>query len=207
MHLLRLVLVAFALSCLPRPVFADATADSVAPFAMDKHYSADVSVATKEGMNIQSKTYVDGDKMRSDVNMGGMAMSIIVRKDTKKIYQVMDAQKMIMEMAYNPNKFPGNSAASFGPEGKFTPVGPDTVDGIACTKYIVTSDKTKQVFYFWLDTARQIPVQMAAVSGSFVVKWKNFAAGPQNPALFEPPTGYQVMQMPSMPGMPGAPTQ
>ena len=66
---------------------------------MDKHYSADLSIAVKDGPSVESKTYVDGDKMRSDVAMNGMAMEIIVRKDTKKIYQIMVAQKMAMEMA------------------------------------------------------------------------------------------------------------
>src|ERR1700683_2050539 len=140
--------------------------DTAPPFTMEKHYRADLAITTKEGMAIQSKTYVDGDKMRSDVTMNGMAMSIIVRKDTQKVYQVMEAQKMVMEMPYAPTKFGGRTAASFGPEGKFVLIGPDTVDGVACTKYAVTSDKTKQVFYFWLDVAEKIPVQMAATDGS-----------------------------------------
>jgi hypothetical protein len=30
--------------------------------------------------------------------------------------------------------------------------------------------------------------------------WKNYKAGPQDPALFEPPADYKVMTMPAMPG-------
>jgi len=197
----RLVFVIVAGCCLLCPASLRADA-AVPPFAMDKHYSADLSIAVKDGPNVESKTYVDGDKMRSDVAMNGMAMEIIVRKDTKKIYQIMVAQKMAMESDYNPDKMAGNTAASFGPEGTFALVGPDTVDGVACTKYTVTSDKTKQVFYFWLDTAKKIPVQMAATDGSLVVKWKNYASGPQDASLFEVPTGFQVMPMPAMPVMP-----
>jgi|ERR1700683_1006461 len=174
--------------------------DTAPPFTMEKHYRADLAITTKEGMAIQSKTYVDGDKMRSDVTMNGMAMAIIVRKDKQKIYQLMEAQKMATVMDYDPAKFGGRTAASFGPEGKFTLIGPDAVDGVACTKYSVVSDKTQQVFYFWLDVARKTPVQMAATDGSLVVKWKNFAAGPQDPSLFEVPAGYQVTAMPEMPG-------
>ena len=174
---------------------------------MEKQYSADIVVTTKQGMTIQSKTYVDGDKMRSDVNMNGMQMAIVIRKDLKKTYQIMDAQKMVMESEFNPNNVMGH-AASFAPEGKFELIGPDTVDGAACTKYKVTSDKTKQVFFFYLDTARKIPLEMAATDGSLVVKWKNFSPGPQAAALFEPPTGYQVVETPAVPGgMPGAPGQ
>jgi outer membrane lipoprotein-sorting protein len=170
------------------------------PFAMEKHYSADLAITTKNGMAIQSKTYVDGDKMRSDVTMNGMAMAIIVRKDKQKIYRVLESQKMVMEMDYQPDKIKGSTAVSFGPEGKFELIGPETVDGVACTKYTVTSYKTKQVFYFWLDAARKVPVQMAAVDGSLTVKWKNFTVGAPDASLFEVPAGYQVVAAPSMPG-------
>jgi hypothetical protein len=204
MNLSRLVFAIVVGGCLLHPASLPAD-DAAPPFTMEKHYSADLAITMKNGMAIQSRTYVDGDKMRSDVTMNGMAMAFIVRKDTQKIYQVMEAQKMVVEMPYDPTKFGGRTAASFGPEGKFTLVGPDTVDGVACTKYTVTSDKTKQVFYFWLEVARKIPVQMAATDGSLMVKWKNYAVGPQDASLFEPPAGYQVMPMPSMPGATEAP--
>ena len=202
MNSLRLALAIVAGCCLLRPTPLPAD-DTAAPFAMEKHYSADLTIMTKEGMSVESKNYVDGDKMRSDATMNGMDMSIIVRKDEQKIYNVMNTQKMVMVMPYDPSKVAGRTAASFGPEGKFTLIGPDSVDGVACTKYSVTSDKTKQVFFFWLDPVRKVPLQMSAADGSFTVKWKNFNAGPQDPSLFEPPADYQVMQMPSIPGMPG----
>ncbi len=174
-----------------------------APFEMNKEYSADLSIVTKDGQTIESKTYVSGDKMRGSVSMGGMQMETIVRKDKQKIYQVMDAQKMVMEMDYDPAKFmQGRTAAAFGPMGKFELVGPDTVDGVVCTKYKVTSDKGES-YFFWLDVAHKAPVEMAAVNGSFTVKWKNYKVGPQDPALFEVPADYQVMAMPNMPGMSG----
>ena len=192
------------LCCLrPVPLPAD---DSAAPFTMDKHYSADLVVTMKGGMVVSSKAYIDGDKMRSDVNMGGMAMEIIVRKDTKKMYRVLEAQKMVMVSDFNPGGAMGNAAASFGPEGKFELIGPETIDGVACTKYKVTSDKTKQVFFFWLDTVHKVPLETAAPDGSLLVKWKNFNSGPQDPSLFEPPADYQVIEAPAMPGeMPDAP--
>ena len=180
-----------------------AAQETTPPFVMEKHYSADVAITLKNGMAISSKTYVDGDKLRSEAAMGGMAMELIVRKDTKKVYQILESQKMIMEMNFNPDKFKGKMAASFGPEGKFELIGPETVDEVACTKYKVTSTTGREVFYFWLDAARKIPVEMAALDGSLTVKWKNFVAGPQDAALFEPPTGYQVMTAPELPGAGG----
>ena len=221
---LRLAFAIVAGCCLLRPasLLADDTAPAapapatatpsseVPPFTMDKHYSADMTVTLKGGTIIGSKSFIDGDKMRSDVKMNGMAMSIIMRKDTKKMYQVLTEQKMVMESDFDPSKSIGQkSEAAYGPEGKFELIGPETVDGIACTKYKVTSDKTKQqVFFFWLDAAKKVPVEMAAIDGSMNVKWSNYTSGPQDPALFEPPTGYTVMPMPAgmgggMPGGPG----
>jgi hypothetical protein len=173
------------------------------PYVMDKQYSSDLMITTKNNMTIPSKTFVDGDKIRNDISMNGMAMTLIVRKDQQKIYQVLDAQKMVMEMAYDPAKFQERTGASLGPEGKFDLIGPDTVDGVACTEYKVTSEKGK-VFNFWLDATRKVPVEMKAADSSFVVKWTNFKVGPQDPALFEVPKGYQVMNMPGAPASPGA---
>jgi len=202
----RLFLFIVAGCCLLRPEPLPGQ-EGAPPFAMDKPSSADLTITTKQGMTIQAKTYLDGDKMRSEVSMNGMDMATIVRKDKRKIYHVMASQKMVMEMDYDPDKFKGYTAvdSAFGLQDKFEVVGPETVDGVACTKYKVTSDKTKQVFYFWLDVPRKVPVRMASEDGSFTILWKNYKVGPQDPALFEIPAGYQVMPMPNLPGteMPG----
>ncbi len=212
---LRLLLALAAGLLCPASLFADATTppapatpapatSEAPPFTMEKHYSAETVVTLKGGMIIGSKSYIDGDKMRSDVNMHGMAMSIIVRKDTKKMYQVLTEQKMVMESDFDPTKSIGQKTdAAYGPEGKFELIGPETIDGVACTKYKVTSDKNQAVYLFWLDTAKKVPKEMAAADGSMTVKWTNFSAGPQDAALFELPAGFQVMQMPAGMGMPG----
>ena len=200
---LRLILALVAGLLCPAALLAGDAASTAPPFAMEKHYSADIEIALKNGMDITSKSFVDGDKMRSNLNMGGMEMAVIVRKDLKKMYRVMEAQKMVMVSDLNPDKMPGGSDGSL-PEGKFELIGPDTIDGVVCSKYKVTTDKTNQVFLLWCDMARKIPVQMASADGSFTVKWKNFTPGAQDAALFEPPAGYQTMEMP-MPGSGGAP--
>ena len=177
--------------------------DAQPPFAMAKQYSAALTITTKGGLNISSQANVDGDKMRSEMEMNGMKMATIIRKDKLKIYEVMPAQKMVLQMDYDESKFKGQVAAAFGTEGKFELVGPEVVDGVASSKYKVTSDKTHQVFFFWLDMVNKAPVKMEAEDKSFSVEWKSYKPGPQSPDLFEIPAGYQVMDMPSMPGMPG----
>ena len=196
----RLSLLVVVGCCLLGPLSVCAQ-DTPPPFAMDKEYSADVAITTKDSTTLQGRTFVSGDKLRSEMTMDGMAMVTIIRKDEKKIYQVMTAQKMVMAMPYDPDKFKGRMTSSFGPEGKFDLVGPETVDGVATTKYKVTSDKTKQVVYFWLDVANKVPVKMTTEDGAFSIEWKNYSVGPQDAALFEPPSNYQVMPMPDIPGV------
>jgi Domain of unknown function (DUF4412) len=167
-----------------------------APFTMDKQYSADVTITAKDNRTMKAKTYIDDEKMRLEMAIGDMKVATIIRKDKMKIYQVMISQKMIIEMDYDESKMKGREAAAFGPEGKFELIGPDTIDGVPVTKYKVTSDKTHQVFFFYLDLVKKVPVKMEAEDKSFILEWTNYKAGPQSPDLFEEPSGYQVMSMP-----------
>jgi outer membrane lipoprotein-sorting protein len=202
MKLFRLSLLVVAGCCLVRSesLFAQ---EVPPPFTMDKQYSADITVTTKDGTTIQGKLYIDGDKIRNESTMNGMNVITIIRKDQQKIYAVMTAQKTVMEMPYDPDKFKGRMDTSFGPDGKFELIGPETIEGVATTKYRVTSDKTKQVTFFWLDLAKKVPVKMASEDGSFTVIYKNYRVAPQDASLFVPPPDYQVMPMPDIPGMSG----
>lgn len=179
--------------------------NSGAPFALDKPASADLTITMKKGTTIQAKVYLETDKLRADLTTNGMQVTTIIRKDQQKIYELLAGQKMAMEMPYDANKFKNYSAvdSAFASGGNFTLIGPDTIDGIACLKYKVTSDKTKQVFYFWMDAAKKVPVELDSDSGSLKVKWRNYQAGPQDASLFEVPAGYQMMEMPEMPGAEG----
>lgn len=176
--------------------------ETVSPFGANQQFSADMVITTPGGQTITQKIYSDSGKMRTEVTIHDMSVVNIVRPDQQKVYSVMEAQKMVMEMPYDPEKYKQLAMASSGPQGKFEVVGPDTVDGVACTKYKVTS-KDGKAFFFWIDTARKAPVKMAAEDNSVTILWKNYKAGPQDAALFEVPAGYKVMIMPSMPGMPG----
>jgi len=181
-----------------RPLVAQATG---VPFDVSKQYSAEMVITTKDGQTLTQKINSDNGKIRSEGGMSGMTMVSIVRPDLKKMYTVMDAQKMVMEMAYDPatHPMPGATTAD---DGKFEVVGPETVEGVSCTKYKMTGKDGKVVF-FWVDTDKKALVKMVPEDGSVTIVWKNFVTGPQAASLFEPPTGYKVMQMPTGAGMPG----
>jgi outer membrane lipoprotein-sorting protein len=170
------------------------------PFEMSKQYSAEMVATTKDGRDMAQKIYSDDGKVRSEMNSSGMQMVMIVRPDLKKVYNVMVAQKMAMEMNYDPTRFPVPGTTDSG--AKYELVGPDTVDGVSCTKYKMTA-KDGKVFDFWIDTDKKAPVKMVAEDGAITMVWKNFVAGPQDSSLFEVPSGYQVMKMPTGAGMPG----
>jgi hypothetical protein len=173
------------------------------PFTPDKQYSSDEVLTPKVGTPLTMKEYTDNGKVRTEMSMHGMQVIAIIRPDQLKAYSVLPAQKMVMVNPYDPTKVKIASHPTPGVDAKFEVVGPDTLDGVACTKYKVTSLKENKVFFWWVNNATNAPVKMMAEDGSFSLAWSNYKAGPQDPALFEPPAGYQVMNAPQMPGMPG----
>jgi len=181
-----------------KPLAAQATG---APFDVSQQYSAEMVLTPKEGQAMTQKINSDNGKVRSEVHMSGMDMISIIRPDLKKVYTVMVEQKMVMEMPFDPTKYA--VPANFQKEGNFELIGPDTAEGVACIKYKMTS-KDGKVAFFWIDPAKKALVKMMPEDGSMTVVWKNFVAGPQAAALFEPPADYKVMSMPSVPHMPGA---
>jgi hypothetical protein len=165
-----------------------------APFSMGAQYSADQVVTTARG-TMTNKVYVDNGKIRTEMNANGMQIVSIVRPDQNKVYSVMVTSKMVMVMPYDPSKVSGQPTTA---GSKFETVGPDTADGVACIKYKATASDGKVSFY-WADASTKLPVKMASEDGAYTIEWKNYQTGPQDAALFEPPAGFQVMNMPGAP--------
>ncbi|MCE0499360.1 MAG: DUF4412 domain-containing protein [Methylacidiphilales bacterium] len=196
----RLVLLILAGCCFLRsePAFAQSAAPA---YVYPKQFSADEVMTTKDGGTMTMKTYMDNGKVRNEVNTNGMQIVSIVRPDQQKMYQVMVAQKMVMVVPLDPVKIKRMTPPGSDGDGKFETVGPDTVDGVAATKYKMTSRDGKVIF-LWVGVTSQFPIKLTSDDGSFTLAWKNFQAGPQDAALFEPPSDYQVINMPTAPGAP-----
>jgi len=192
MNPLRLVFALVAGCCFLHP--ESLAAQGAPPFAFAKQYSADVATTAKDH-TFESKMYMDNGKTRSEANVNGTSMVIIIRPDLQKFYQVMVDRKTVTEVPVNPETYK-KTMGPFAPENKFEWVGPEAVDHVACTKYKGTVGEGK-VCFLWVDATKQVPVKMAAEDGTFTVQWKNYKAGPQDAALFEPPAGYQVISTPS----------
>ena len=163
------------------------------PFSPDKQYSAEETI-TAAGGSCFVKSYYDNGKVRSEMSANGMNMISIIRPDQDKMYRVMPTQKMVMETPMTAD-VKQKMAATNGDEAKFEVVGPDTINSVACTKYKMTASNG-QVMLWWVNEADKRPVRIAAPDGTMTIDFKNYKAGPQDASLFEPPSSYQVVNVP-----------
>jgi len=202
MHFTRLALFSVAGFCLGLGPLLDAQTPGpgAPPWSPDKQFSSDEVVSLKNGMSLAGKLYMDNGKIRTEMSMNKMGMIAIIRPDEQKILTVLPVQKMVMEMPVDAEKMKQVTLLAPGANSKFDFVGPDAILGTSCLKYRMTTDG--KVFFWWVNATTNVPVKIASEDGSFSTTFTNYKAGPQDPALFEPPAGYQVMQMPA-PAIPG----
>jgi hypothetical protein len=182
---------------------APAPAPTLAPWTPDKQFKADQVITTKNGMTINCKVYVDTGKIRTESDAHGMTVVAIILIAEKKMYTVMDQEKMVMEIPLNDAKAREMQAATGGGDAKFEIMGPDAVDGVTYTKEKMTVGNDPKVYYWWIDRGANVPVKMASAERSFSVVFRNYQTGPQDASLFQPPAGYQVMKMPAGMHFPG----
>ncbi len=168
------------------------TSASAQPFTPDKEFSADQVATTKLGINMSGKIYMSDGKARAEMEMQGAQMVAIMRVDQKKMFMVMPAQKMVMVTNLDDQMMQQINAAS-GDDGKFETVGPETLDGVA-HEQIQNDGEGRQGVLLVGDGRDEDAGEMTADDGSVTLNWKNYKAGPQDPALFEVPKDYQVMR-------------
>jgi hypothetical protein len=206
MHLLRLPLVVVAVCglFLNPALHAQAsipTPGAPAPWTPDKQFSTDEVITMKDGQSVTAKSCTDNGKIRMEMSVSGMSLVTILRPDEKKMFTVMPAQKMVVEMALDPAKLTQYKALSSNADAKFDLVGPDVVNGTACVKYKMTSEN--KTYYWWVNPITKAPVKFMPEDGATSIAFTNYKAGAQDASLFEPPAGFQVMEMPAGMGMPG----
>jgi hypothetical protein len=145
---------------------------------------------------------------RMRVDPPGMPGYIVADRAARRAFMVMESQRMVMEMPQG-QQLP-NSFGEPSPTARITRGGTETVAGLSCTiwqiedqgrsaRACVTSDGVM------LRTLGRAGPQEGNREGGLEAVTVNY--GPQDPARFQPPAGYQTMQMPAgMPGgMPGGP--
>ncbi len=168
------------LLCLGLSAVATQAANTSPMADWPKAYSVEMET-TAGGQKSSTKMFVDGDKMRTDMDAGGMQMSSIIRKDKKMSYSLMHAQKMVME---NPLQ-DAPAAAQTAPEPTWEKVGSATINGQACTEYKMKLGADVTTVFINGD---KLPGRMA--NANMTMDYKNFKAGAPDAALFEVPAGY-----------------
>lgn len=165
-----------------------------AAFAMD--FSAEMVNSSPQGA-VTAKFYVSGQKSR--VEMPGIVT--INRMDKKTMWMLMPGQSMYIEQ---PLDIRTVISAQEKMDGEVERVveGKDMVNGVSTTKYRVTFDAggKRETVFQWIDDVNHFPVKTAARDGSWSSEFKNVKTGPQDPSLFEIPSGYNKMPF-TMPGM------
>jgi outer membrane lipoprotein-sorting protein len=159
-------------------------------------------IAKSGGQETQGKIFVKGDKVRNEIKAGGETQISIIRPDKKMMWLIMPAEKSYMEMPLNPQASAQTMIKKPESQVEMKLLGQETVNGYKTEKYETSvKHRGKAVKeYIWLSKKLGMPIKVAAVDGSHSMEYRDIQEGGVSDALFQPPQGYQKMQMPM--GMP-----
>ena len=174
-------------------------------------FTAD-SIQKKHGMEIKSKIYVKGEKMRIDMTKEGEKNSTIYRTDKKKIWIIQHGEKMYMEMPAMVDTLQASKVdMDISKIADRKKVGTEKVSGYKCNKYLITyKDKSMGKMTQWISKKLDYPIKTVYHSsyGDMYNELKNIKEGRVKNSVFEIPKGYTKMSMPGMGGqMPRMPQQ
>lgn len=162
-------------------------------------YSAD-TVMEAEGMVMNGFVRHASGKERLEQDMTGTKQIIITRTDKKLIWTLLPENKKYLESQFDNSAAQRERLDDYDYE--YTPLGPDTVNGIKAEKNKVVGKKkdgTRLDGFMWV-TNDGILVKLDCTStakGSkvkFKHELKNLKRGKQNPEMFEIPAGYSKME-------------
>jgi hypothetical protein len=190
-----------------------AQAPHLTPFSADMQTSS--SQANPVNHDMSGKIYVSPEAMRMDTQGGRGAANIITTFATQTVDIIMPQQQMYMEhragdnpMHRGPNTSdvhpydPKNPCAG-DPGSTCKNLGTETVNGRSTDHWQVTH-KDGNISDVWIDNSLHFPIK--TVSGGTTWQLTNIKEGPQDPSLFQVPSGYHKMDitgMGAMGGMPG----
>jgi hypothetical protein len=202
-------------SCIKTAVFAAlllSLSTVLAQVYTPQPFSADFSALAKSGTNVGGKFFFSLPNTRMDMNVRGQNVSTIMNSGTKTSYMVMHAQRMYMEMK------PGQ-ASPMGPslpqiESSFDPknpcagsthsgatckdLGPDSLNGRSCEKWLIT-EKNDTTVTVWVDDKLHFPIKSQTSDGSSF-ELSNIKEGAQPASLFNPPADYRKIDLGGMMG-------
>jgi len=161
-------------------------------------FSADFIATSKAQSQMpgKAKIYMKGQLMRMEYPQA----VTIARPDKGVIWILMTVQNMYMEQSYQPT--PGMKKWTPEMEKAAKKVGTESVSGLMCTKYEMRGDQGRM--YYWISKKIDFPVKMQESHSNSSMLLENIKIGTVSGDLFEIPSGYQKLSMPSGgTGMPG----
>jgi len=159
-------------------------------------YSVDL-VMTHEGKNFTMKRFIDGGRMRSEIESEGHQMIMLERpEDGGAIYNIMPSEKMMMKMT--PSKMMPEASRAAAKQAETKPadvqierLGVEKLDGRAAVKVRMSAEGHSVLG--WFEEGSGAPIRMETEGA--VIEWKNYKPGPVPARMFELPKDYQVMDM------------
>lgn len=163
------------------------------PAACAADFSADMVGSSPQGA-MSAKMYVSGDKSRVET-AGAVTIN---RMDKKVMWLLMPQEMMYIEQPVDMKAARSTKEKVEG-EVERTVEGREAVNGMNTTKYRVTyeSNGLRETIFQWIDDVNRFPVKTAAVDGSWSSEFRNISTKSQDPALFEVPSEYKKMSIPT----------
>ncbi len=130
-------------------------------------------------------------KVRMDMP-GGMGGYMIADHRGQRAVMVMEQQRMMMELPYAQTQQQFQPSAN----ARFTREGTDRVAGVACTIWLF-EDQGRSGRGCITEDGVMLRATGTAQGQQGGIEAIQVTYGAQDPARFQPPTGYQTMQMPN----------
>lgn len=173
-------------------------------------FSADFSATSSNGNKMNGKYYFSPPSFRMDMAERGQNMSVIIDSGAQTEYMIMHDRHMYMQMPMNqanplmrqapglPKDFDPKNPCAWAMQHEATScksLGTETVNGRVCDKFQGTSKDGKTVTG-WIDQKLHFPIKWVSSDGSSG-DFTNIKEGRPDASLFQPPAGYQKMNIPT----------
>ena len=172
-------------------------ADLLGKAASVSYYYCEVNMTSGTSTSNMKEWIKTGNpaKMRMEIAAVGQTTDIIY--DGQNYYMYLPAANMAYQMSvasaqqYTANSGDTSSLTQYNP----VLVGPDTVNGMACTVYQYTIQGVSTKIWIW--NQHGLPVQM--VSSTTTVVYSNYSFSAIDESMFQLPAGVIVTTMPAIP--------
>jgi len=155
------------------------------------------------GETMQGKLYVKGMKFREEMSAKGQGSIMVIDMVAQKSLMIMPAQKMYMEMQYDPTMVQDKKdPQELEKEMEVKNLGTETVNGYVCDKIQYTMKDQSATVTQWHSKELGYSVRSITKSkeGEMTTELSNIKEGGVADSMFVAPAGYTKMQMPNMGG-------